>query len=161
MQSTAELHTKFSHSLVTHWPAEISLPSLESQTPACLEETFVVLERSSAQGTAKSVPLIMGMTETRKSRQTYSTVKTLAIHHRIIPVQLSHQPTIGLVWQDNGIKQGQSTQAIPCQESANPSEEVLSLNPEISGFTEMVNRKSFYGTCTVNYRYSNGWCSTV
>ena len=35
---------------------------------------------------------------------------------------------------------------IPCQESANPSEEVLSLNPEISGFTEMVNRKSFYGT---------------
>ena len=80
------------------------------------------------------------------SKYSTSTVKTLTIHHRIILVQLSHQPTIGLVWQDNGIKQGQSTRAIPCLESANPSEEVLSLNPAISGFTEMVNRKSFYGT---------------
>ena len=51
----------------------------------------------------------------------------------------SHQPKIGLVWE---IKQGQSTQAIPCQECTNPSQETLSLNPEICDLTEMANGQS-------------------
>ena len=43
---------------------------------------------------------------------------------------------------------------MPHQESTNPSQEALPLHPKISDLTEMVNRKSFYGT-----RVEHTWVS--
>jgi len=69
------------------------------------------------------------------------------------PRESGHQPKIGLVSQVQEIKKGKSTQAIPHQESTNPSQEALFLHPEIRDLTEMTNRKSFSGTLLVNCRY--------
>lgn len=50
------------------------------------------------------------------------------------------------------IKQGQSTQVMPYQESTSPSQEALARN---FGISEMVDRKRFYGTST-GERYLSG-----